>query len=180
MASSALPVIAGVQRPSADVVLSPTRLVIDPQPGSMRAGPHSSAWFAGRALIAGGVLLVAGTGAVTSGAVERVSGFLAGSARPVDSVPLAQPSTPAPTAEVSPTPAPTAVAPSVTPSPDVTPSASPIPTSGVAGAPTYVVQPGDTLRGIADRYGTTVARLQQANGIADENLIEVGQILNIP
>lgn len=39
----------------------------------------------------------------------------------------------------------------------------------------YTVQGGDTLSGIASRYGTTVAALASANGIANPNLIYVGQ-----
>jgi LysM repeat protein len=44
---------------------------------------------------------------------------------------------------------------------------------------TYKVVPGDTLSGIAARYGTTVANLQAKNGIADANRIYVGQVLRI-
>lgn len=39
----------------------------------------------------------------------------------------------------------------------------------------YTVQKGDTLSGIAKSYGTTVARLKEANGIKDANKIYVGQ-----
>jgi LysM repeat protein len=42
------------------------------------------------------------------------------------------------------------------------------------------VQPGDTLGAIADRYGISVLALQQANGLADSNVILVGQVLVIP
>jgi LysM repeat protein len=42
---------------------------------------------------------------------------------------------------------------------------------------TYTVKVGDTLSGIASRLGTTVARLQQDNNIANPNIIRVGQIL---
>jgi LysM repeat protein len=44
----------------------------------------------------------------------------------------------------------------------------------------YVVQPGDTLSRIADRFGVSVQALQQANGIADQDVITVGQTLIIP
>jgi LysM repeat protein len=43
-----------------------------------------------------------------------------------------------------------------------------------------VVQPGDSLSRIAVQFGTSVAALQRANGIADQNLIEPGQVLVIP
>jgi LysM repeat protein len=39
----------------------------------------------------------------------------------------------------------------------------------------YVVDPGDTLSGIAARYGTTTQALVDANGLASANLIYVGQ-----
>jgi len=44
----------------------------------------------------------------------------------------------------------------------------------------YVVQRGDTLSGIAQRYKTTVAAIVKANGIKNANLIYVGQRLAIP
>lgn len=54
-----------------------------------------------------------------------------------------------------------------------TPDATPEP-------PVYVVQPGDTLFQIAQRFGTTVEAIVAANDIADPSLIEVGQKLMIP
>jgi len=44
----------------------------------------------------------------------------------------------------------------------------------------YVVQAGDTLAAIAQRFGTTVQALVRANNISDPNLIFVGQVLTIP
>ncbi|MDH7490545.1 MAG: M23 family metallopeptidase, partial [Anaerolineae bacterium] len=44
----------------------------------------------------------------------------------------------------------------------------------------YVIQPGDTLFGIATRFGTTVDALAAANGIADPSSIQAGQSLTIP
>jgi phospholipase C len=43
----------------------------------------------------------------------------------------------------------------------------------------YVVQPGDTLSEIAERYGTSAEILGQANGIENLNLIFVGQTLYV-
>lgn len=57
-----------------------------------------------------------------------------------------------------------------------------IPTGGSSGAAsgsTYTVQPGDTLSGIAARYGTSVAALVQRNGLASANYIYPGQRLFI-
>lgn len=45
---------------------------------------------------------------------------------------------------------------------------------------TYVVQPGDFLSRIAQRFSTTVAALVQLNGITNPNLIFVGQVLQLP
>ena len=44
---------------------------------------------------------------------------------------------------------------------------------------TYTVQPGDTLSGIASRYGTTYQRLAALNNIANPNLIHPGQVLQL-
>lgn len=44
---------------------------------------------------------------------------------------------------------------------------------------TYTVQPGDTLSGIAEKYGVTVQQLQQWNDITNPNVINVGQIIKI-
>jgi LysM repeat protein len=44
----------------------------------------------------------------------------------------------------------------------------------------YVVQPGDTLGGIARNVGTDVASLIEVNGIANPNMLSVGQELRLP
>lgn len=48
------------------------------------------------------------------------------------------------------------------------------------GPQVYVVQPGDTLSAIAQRFGTTVQAIAAANNIADTGLIAAGQELIIP
>jgi len=50
-------------------------------------------------------------------------------------------------------------------------------TTPVAG--TYTVVKGDNLTRIAARYGTTVAKLVELNGIKNANLIQVGQVLKL-
>eukprot|EP00461_Guttulinopsis_vulgaris_P001177 UN01177 len=46
-------------------------------------------------------------------------------------------------------------------------------------ASTYTVKSGDTLSGIAARFGCTVAQLQSLNNISNANLIRVGQVLKL-
>ena len=45
---------------------------------------------------------------------------------------------------------------------------------------TYVIQPGDTLSGIARRYGTTVTALTQLNKLSDPDKIYAGNTLKVP
>jgi spore germination protein len=45
---------------------------------------------------------------------------------------------------------------------------------------TYVVRFGDTLGEIAERFGTSVEAIAEANGIEDPDFIFVGQILLVP
>lgn len=47
-------------------------------------------------------------------------------------------------------------------------------------ATTYKIKKGDTLSGIASRYGTTVSALAKANNIKNPNLIYAGNTLTIP
>jgi LysM repeat protein len=62
----------------------------------------------------------------------------------------------------------------------------PYPSASTGGPPpagpeqAYAVQPGDTLSQIAERFGTPVGALAQANGIEDPNLIFAGQTLRVP
>ncbi|WP_309397786.1 LysM peptidoglycan-binding domain-containing protein [Cerasicoccus maritimus] len=49
-----------------------------------------------------------------------------------------------------------------------------------AGEVTYVVASGDTLGGIARRYGVDVKTIMQTNGISDPRRLRVGQVLTIP
>lgn len=54
-----------------------------------------------------------------------------------------------------------------------------VPTGGTGGPHTYVVQRGDNLFRIAQRFGTTVTAIQAANGLTGTT-IYVGQTLIIP
>lgn len=48
------------------------------------------------------------------------------------------------------------------------------------GGATYTVQAGDNPSSIADRFGTTMEAIIQANDIVDPTRLEVGQVLIIP
>lgn len=52
------------------------------------------------------------------------------------------------------------------------------PTPTAAGL--YVVQPGDTLSALAERFNTTVDEIRVANNLTDPNALQVGQTLLIP
>ena len=52
--------------------------------------------------------------------------------------------------------------------------------AAVGDAATYTVQSGDTLWAIARAYGTSVAALQEANGLGAATLIRPGQVLALP
>jgi len=59
--------------------------------------------------------------------------------------------------------------------------ALPVAAQEAAPAPqVYIVQPGDMLYSIAQRFGTTVEAIANANGLPDPTLIAVGQKLVIP
>ena len=45
---------------------------------------------------------------------------------------------------------------------------------------TYVIQPGDTLSRIAQKYGTTVDALAKLNGISDPDKIYAGRTIRVP
>lgn len=80
---------------------------------------------------------------------------------------------PAPSATTAPSPQP----PTATPEP---PTATPEPPA--AGPRTYTVQPGDTLRSIAEQFGVSVQALLDANGLTPEQAdsLRQGQELIIP
>lgn len=180
----------GARRPGRSAVgdgFVATRLILAPQPawrgiaGRARGGRPTPVIAAGAGLLALGL----GTAAVAAN--------LAG--RPVDDSASAvvESDRPSPTVTERPTPSPRPTATAVTASATVEPSTPPpaSPTSAPATpeptavpAPpepqTYVVAEGDSLAAIADRFGTTVAALQAANGIEDANSIVIGETLVIP
>lgn len=59
------------------------------------------------------------------------------------------------------------------------PTSAPATATSVPAGTTYVVQSGDTLNRIAQKFGVTIAALMSANGLSNANLIYVGQRLII-
>lgn len=107
---------------------------------------------------------------------------------PEEQAPLELPTlTPRPSATPAPTATPTA---SPTPAPSATPAATatatPEPPTATpeppAGGQRYTVEPGDTARAIAERFGVTVAELLEANDLTPEQAdsLRIGQELIIP
>ena len=159
-----------------------TRLLLAPQPAWRGiAGRARSARTAPWVAAGAGIAVLGVTAAALAGPLL---------AEPVAEVVAS--ATPTPTATASPTALPTRLAtqaptPTASPSPSPTPvPATPAPTPALTAAPTpapqqtYVVAQGDTLAAIAERFGTTVGALQEANGIDDPDEIFVGQVLVIP
>ena len=71
--------------------------------------------------------------------------------------------------------------PSSKPAPAPAPKPKPAPAPKPAAKPgTYTVKSGDTLSGIASRFGTSWQELQRINGLANANLIFPGQVLKLP
>jgi len=67
------------------------------------------------------------------------------------------------------------------PEPEPTPEPEPAPEpETTVGTIEYRVQSGDFLRRIANRFGVSTAAIAEASGLANPNLIFVGQVLTIP
>lgn len=70
---------------------------------------------------------------------------------------------------------PTAIEPEV-----LTPDIKPVVTSWPSETTDYIVKKGDTVSGIAYRYGVSVAEIVRLNGLNNRNVIRVGQRLVLP
>lgn len=103
---------------------------------------------------------------------------------------------PASASDASPDPNATAVTSSrpstaATAAPTTVPDASVVPTAASSGSiasrepsaqatRTYKVKSGDTLIGIARKFGMTLPALQKLNGITNPSSLKIGQTLKIP
>ncbi|MBN1248384.1 MAG: LysM peptidoglycan-binding domain-containing protein [Anaerolineae bacterium] len=92
---------------------------------------------------------------------------------PPPSTPTLTPNASAPSRLATPTIAPEIYLTPVPPTPTFTPSPTPTPVI-------HVVESGDTLFGIALEYGVTVGGLLRANGLAEQDILSIGQALIIP
>jgi len=116
-----------------------------------------SSVFAAHVAVIGGALLIQGCG-TTRGPVELPA---EGSMPPV----------------IKPEPPKCVKTPVVKPTPAVTPQAKKWNTTDISS---YTVGKGDTMSGIAHRYGVSVAEIMALNNISNQNKIIVGQKLAIP
>jgi LysM repeat protein len=158
---------------STPIVLESPHAVLSPLPGgTVRRG--GQAILAGLMVLAFIALLVARTSgpAIPAGpspaGTEGAAGVLPSATGGVSGSPVAS-ATPRVTPSAVPTPAPSATA-----TPRATPAATP-----AASIEQYRVKSGDTLSGIATRFGVTVKAIRAANNLQD-NVIRVGQVLIIP
>jgi LysM repeat protein len=116
------------------------------------------------------------TGSKVGAGTAVVSDSVAAAPTPVATPTPVKP-TPTPTVTPKPTPTPSA---SATSKPTATPKPTASPTPSTSAAKTYTVKSGDTLTGIASKFGTTSKILMDLNSITNANLIKIGQILKLP
>jgi hypothetical protein len=159
--------------------LTATRLLIPGEPAWAVAAANRRhlrrSQLAGFAAVL--AILAAGGVAVVSGAIPAGLALLGSPAPRATPIPAGPSPSPSRTAAPTPTVAPTTTPPEPTPRPTVAPTPTAAPT---AAQRTYVVVEGDTLGAIAARFGTTPNAIAAANGIADPNQINPGQVLVIP
>ncbi len=65
-------------------------------------------------------------------------------------------------------------------SPDAPPTAPRKETPETGGMRTHVVQRGETLKGLAKRYGVSIQVLREANGLTERMTLKAGRALKIP
>lgn len=133
--------------------------------------------------------------------IESKARSLGSGGRSSKPITLAQNTPPPPMPNVAPPPLPdTNYAPVddvIPPPPNLSQNTQPRPSTGSGGGSSkprpstssrpstpsttsYTVVKGDTLSGIASRYGTSVSAIRNANGLSSSNLIRVGQKLKVP
>jgi LysM repeat protein len=162
---------SGLQRVAPDVAFGRTRLVLEPEAAWRGLARSPTSRINRPALLVAAVALAVVGLLVLSSLFGILNGGPAGSASPTAS-PSPSPSA-SPLASSPPASAAASAAASA-PVPSATPVVTPAPSQR-----TYVVQQGDTLNEIAQRFGTTAEAIKAANGLASDT-INVGQVLIIP
>jgi hypothetical protein len=162
---------SGLPRVAPDVAFGRTRLVLEPEAAWRGLASSPASRINRPALLVAAVALAVVGLLVLSSLFGILKGVPAESASPTASPtpsPSASPLASAPPASTS------ASAPASAPLPSATPVVTPAPSQR-----TYVVQQGDTLNEIAQRFGTTAEAIKAANGLTSDT-INVGQVLIIP
>jgi hypothetical protein len=164
---------SGLPRVAPDVAFGRTRLVLEPEAAwrNITASP--------RARISRPAMLIAALALAVVGllVLSSLFGILRGAPGAGSQTPSASPSPTATEAASLPPASAGATAPASV-SASVPASLPPVQTPAPTPR-TYIVQQGDTLNLIAQRFGTTAAAIQAANGLTSTN-IDVGQVLIIP
>jgi LysM repeat protein len=163
---------SGLPRVSPDVDFGRTRLVLEPEAAWRSLSSSPTARLTRGAL----VVAAAALALVALLVLSSVFHLLGGASSTGSPSPTLSPSALA-SATAQPSPAPGSVAASASASAlpaSVVPAATPEPSQRQ-----YVVQEGDTLNLIAQRFGTTVQAIQAANGLTGTE-INIGQVLIIP
>lgn len=162
---------SGLPRVAPDVAFGRTRLVLEPEAAWRGLASSPASRINRPALLVAAVALAVVGLLVLSSIFGVLNGAPAGSASPTASP---TPSVSASPLASSPVASTAASAPAPAPVPTATPVVTPAPAQQ-----TYVVQQGDTLNDIAQRFGTTAEAIKAANGLASDT-INVGQVLIIP
>jgi LysM repeat protein len=164
-----------------DAVVASTRLILAADPSWRTRGARAAGGALARRRLIGTGVAVLGASALVVGAAGGLLGVLAPPQTAVQPSPTpAETSAPTPTAPLLlPLTSPSATS---TPTPRAAATARPSKEPGrpsTQAGRTYVVAAGDTLSGIANRFGTSVSAIQAANGLSGD-VINIGQVLQIP
>lgn len=161
---------SGLPRVAPDVAFGRTRLVLEPEAAWRGLASSPTTRISRPAVLVAAVALAVVGLLVLGSLVGLLNGAPAGAS---------QTASPSPSLSASPLPSSppasaAASAPASAPVPSTTPVVTPAPSQT-----TYVVQQGDTLNVIAQRFGTTAEAIKAANGLTSDT-INVGQVLIIP
>jgi hypothetical protein len=163
---------SGLPRVSPDVDFGRTRLVLEPEAAWRNLSSSSTARFTRPAVLVAAVALAV-VGLLVLSSVFGILGAAPGADSP----------SPSPSASPSPSPSPSASLAAVSTGPSAAASVAASIAPAVTPPPaqqTYVVQQGDTLNLIAQRFGTTAQAIADASGIRVTDTINPGDVLIIP